>query len=280
VSGSSFGLGLTTENGEWIRLRRGSPLLLHVWVSNTVALLAADSNAAIDRSIAAAQDQLEDGTITKAEFDLRVAQFEKRFVEPTPETLGSQDRPWWSSLQFVRMGDGGKMEPLVWPFVLLSNPTPDPIVSIGHRGSARATFALDPADVKRLLTIEEEIVLACRLGDSRSNQVTVEVLMDDENASQSSLSMAEYLYRRQDYDRALKIVQDEIASSPTTKVAAMSMLGQVYEAQGRLEDAMKAYLQALVEFDARRGASAPEDPEILLNKTQALAERQRKEASP
>ena len=269
-------LGLITDNGEWISIGKGSPLILTVAVYNSETDRAAGANATVARAIEKAEDLLNEGKITNEEFEKQAGDLNKGTVEPELISLGSKDHAWYESIKFFEYAEGGKLYPLNWPLTVMANPKPEPVVNLGAFGLALVSFGLDPEETQKLNP--GKLTIVCRLDKATSNQVRVEIQSAPEEAK-SKLPLANYFYRQEKYDKARELVEEELASFPSS-IGARFLLGEIQEAQGDLELAMQSYLQALADFESKRTEATSEDPQVLLEKIQNLGYRVKRDSNP
>ena len=270
---SNIKLGLTTQNGESISVSKGTPIILTVVAYNGEAEQTAGANAAIMRAIEQAEDQMSQGKITNEEFTMQTAELNKGIAEPTPTTIGSKNSPWYNSIKFFEVQDDDKQRPLKWPLTIMSKPKPQPTVTLGAHNIAQASFGLDPEQVQKLNVGKKKII--SQLGDATSNQVKVEI-QEETKELRSNIPLANYYYQQEQYDKAVKLVQEELTLDPSS-IAGHFLLAEIREEQGDLESAMQSYLQALANFESRRTEATQEDPDVLLQKIQNLGYRMQKQ---
>jgi hypothetical protein len=266
---------------------RQRPLLLEVSISNPVA---ANSQA---RDVVA---QSARAALTAGGRLASMAPAERQALEalladvPTPSVvLGSADRPVWSLVTFEVRDDAGTV--VTWPIRPLASARDlTGAVTLSAGPAAVMAFGMDAADFRNVSSgryhVRAQLVTDTESGMWRghtaSDDLTIDVVDAPRDGSPAAVTRLDYLEGQYDivdrhFDEALACA-DRILARDSSSLWGLVLRGDGFFAQNRLDDAERAYLDALTAFEAWRATqtSLPTDgdsPTYILAQLAAIRDR-------
>ncbi len=265
---------------------QGVPLVFTVTLANQQATNIELENESNELYLKRVESRIQQGKITAEKAAAVKAALSNPKKIPLIH-LGDEGHAWDKFVHFERLGPDGKLQPLPWPLVQLAPPSANSIVVDAH-ATPSLDYVLEPDASAQVAPGEYQIVAVVEVpreaslaGDAwrgRAESEPVDLTITQSPArpaaadvERSQLQFAYYYQKRKDWGRALESAQKVLTAAPNS-IPAQIVVGQVKEAQGDLNGALKAYQVAEQGF-YQQYPNSYEAPLYLIHKSEELADK-------